>query len=141
VPVPQPFWLDGDGSSLGMPGYVMARTTGTAPSPAAFVRGPLADASDADRDDMIGQVVKTLVSIHSTDLTARGLSDFVMNAPGSTPMERCINWYWQTWEWVELFMLYSKMRCSLIWYKLWKALRLWFMEDLLQTSHTAVTLW
>lgn len=102
VPVPQPLWLDSDGRWLGVPGYVMARTTGSAPSPAAFVRGPLAEASDADREDMIGQVMRAMVGIHTTDVAARGLSGFVMDAPGTTPVERCINWYWQTWDWIAL---------------------------------------
>ncbi|MBB3600592.1 aminoglycoside phosphotransferase (APT) family kinase protein [Mycolicibacterium sp. BK556] len=102
IPVPQPLWLDTDGRWLGVPGYVMSRTEGIAPSPAAFVRGPLADASEADREEMIGQIMRTLVRIHRTDVAASGLSDFVMNAPGSTPLERCINWYWRTWDWIAL---------------------------------------
>ncbi|HEX9831495.1 MAG TPA: phosphotransferase family protein [Mycobacterium sp.] len=102
VPIPQPFWLDADGTWLGVPGYVMARTKGVAPSPAAFVRGPLADASANDRENMIGEVMRALVGIHTTDLATRGLSDFVMNAPGTTPLERCINWYWRTWDWIAL---------------------------------------
>lgn len=102
VPIPQPFWVDADGSWLGVPGYVMARAGGVAPSPAAFVRGPLADASATDREEMIGEVMRALVGIHTTDLAARGLSEFVMNAPGTTPLERCINWYWRTWDWIAL---------------------------------------
>jgi aminoglycoside phosphotransferase (APT) family kinase protein len=102
VPVPEPLWLDADGTSLGVPGYVMARTKGVAPSPAAFVRGPLAEASASDREEMIGQIMKTLVAIHRTDLTTGGLAGFVMNAPGTTALERCINWYWRTWDWIAL---------------------------------------
>lgn len=102
VPVPEPMWLDPDGRWLGVPGYTMARTHGIAPHTASFLRGPLAEASPADRDEMLVQVMKALVGIHTTDITASGLGNFVMNAPGSTPLERCINWYWQTWDWVHL---------------------------------------
>lgn len=100
APVPEPLWLDADGRWLGVPGYVMVAASGTAPHPSAFLKGPLAEASPEDRERMIGEVMKSLVSIHQTDLRARGLEDFVMKAPGTSPLERCINWYWTTWEWV-----------------------------------------
>lgn len=46
APVPQPFWLDPDGVWLGLPGYAMERVEGVAPSAAAYVSGPLAEASE-----------------------------------------------------------------------------------------------
>lgn len=102
VPVPEPLWLDPDGRWLGAAGYAMARTTGTAPHPSAFVRGPIAEASPTDREEMLDQVMRALVGIHRTDITASGRETLMMNAPGSGPLERCINWYWQTWDWVHL---------------------------------------
>ncbi|BBZ15422.1 phosphotransferase family protein [Mycobacterium branderi] len=100
VPVPEPVWLDSDGRWLGVPGYTMARAHGVAPHTASFLRGPLAEASPDDREEMLGQVMKALVGIHTTDIKAGGLENFVMNATGSAPLERCINWYWRTWDWV-----------------------------------------
>jgi aminoglycoside phosphotransferase (APT) family kinase protein len=102
VPVPEPLWVDPNGRWLGVPGYAMVRTRGIASHPAAFVRGPIADASPADREEMLGQIMRALVAIHQTDIKANGLDDFVMNAPGSAPLERCINWYWLTWDWIHL---------------------------------------
>lgn len=100
APVPEPLWLDADGRWLGVPGYVMVAAKGVAPHPSAFLKGPLAEASPEAREQMIGEVMKSLVAIHQTDLAATGLQDFVMNAPGESPMARLINWYWTTWEWV-----------------------------------------
>ncbi|TAM65754.1 phosphotransferase family protein [Mycobacterium sp.] len=102
VPVPEPLWLDPDGRFLGASGYVMSRVHGRGQHPAAFIQGPLAEASPADRDEMLAKVMAALVAIHNTDIKARGLEDFVMNAPGIAPLERLINWYWQTWDWVHL---------------------------------------
>ncbi|ORA07520.1 phosphotransferase family protein [Mycobacterium arosiense] len=102
VPVPEPVWLDPDGRWLGVPGYTMSRARGILPHTACFLRGPLVEVSPADREEMLGQVMKALVAIHTTDISASGLENFVMNAHGSAPLERCINWYWQTWEWVRL---------------------------------------
>lgn len=102
APVPEPLWLDADGRWLGVPGYVMVAASGTAPHPSAFLKGPLAEASSEDRERMIEQIMKSLVAIHRTDIQATGLQDFMMNAPGESPMARLINWYWTTWEWVRL---------------------------------------
>jgi aminoglycoside phosphotransferase (APT) family kinase protein len=100
VPAPEPLWLDPDGRWLGTPGYAMARAHGRGQHPAAFIQGPIAEASAADRAEMLNQVMAALVAIHNTDIEARGLQNFVMNAPGFAPLERCINWYWKTWDWV-----------------------------------------
>jgi aminoglycoside phosphotransferase (APT) family kinase protein len=102
VPVPEPVWLDPDGRWLGAPGYAMVRVRGRGQHPAAFIQGPIAEASPADREVMLRQIMEALVGIHQTDITARGLEDFTMNAPGDAPLARCINWYWQTWDWVHL---------------------------------------
>lgn len=102
APVPEPLWLDPDGRWLGVPGFVMTTARGVAPHPSAFLQGPLAEATPADRERMLGQIMRAQVAIHRTDLQAKGLADFAMNAPGATAMERAINWYWKTWEWVRL---------------------------------------
>lgn len=102
VPVPEALWLDPDGRWLGAAGYAMVRVRGIGQHPAAFIQGPIAEASPADRAEMLSQIMKALVGIHQTDIKACGLEDFTMNAPGDSPLERCINWYWQTWDWVHL---------------------------------------
>jgi aminoglycoside phosphotransferase (APT) family kinase protein len=108
VPVPEPLWLDENGDYLGITGYVMAAIKGTAPHPSAFTIGPLAEATPADRETMLDDVSTALIGIHGADYAARGLGDFVMNAAGETPLERAINWYWQTWEWINL-PIYSRL--------------------------------
>lgn len=99
IPAPEPLWLDEKGEWLGVPGFVMASLPGNAPFPDAFTRGPIASATPEQRRVMLDEIMQTQVRIHRTDLRAAGLQDFAMNAPGVTALERCINWYWRTWEW------------------------------------------
>lgn len=100
VAVPEPLWLDGDGRYFGVSGFVMAHLPGIAPNPSAFTQGPLAEASAGDRQHMLNEIMLAMVKIHQTDVKAVGLENFVMSADGIAPLERCINWYWQTWEWI-----------------------------------------
>lgn len=102
VPVPDPLWLDAEGEHLGAPGFVMERTAGDAPSPAAFVKGPIAEASPADREAMLDQAARSLARVHNFDFAAAGLSDFAMDAPGDGGVERYVNWLWRTWEWIDV---------------------------------------
>lgn len=99
--VPDTLWLD-DGSNLGTPGFIMGLSSGNAPGPSAFAAGPLAEASAKEREKMLQDVMQNQVAIHQTDLKSAGLEDFSMNAEGNTPMECCINWYWQTWCWIKI---------------------------------------
>lgn len=101
VPVPEPLWIDEEGEHLGFTGFVMTPLPGEAPTSAAFAAGPLAEATPADRSAMLDEVAGALAAIHRIDLAATGLADFAMDAPGAHAMEKCINWYWQTWEWIE----------------------------------------
>lgn len=100
VPVPEPLWLDADGRYLGVPGFIMAYRPGRAPNPSAFASGPLAEADTDERSRMIDEVMSALVKIHSVDISALGLEDFALNAPGDSAVARCVNWYWKTWEWI-----------------------------------------
>ena len=102
VPVPDVLWLDATGEFLGVPGYVMHAVSGEAPNPSAFTKGPLARATPADRELMLDAIFDALVKVHRVDVVAHGLQDFVMNAPGDSPIRKCVNWYWKTWEWINL---------------------------------------
>lgn len=101
LPIPEPLWLDETGSHLGIPGFIMTPVEGVACNPSAFAQGPIAEASPADRETMLDSVMDALVRIHALDYRAAGLGDFEMPAIGKTAMEKCINWYWRTWEWME----------------------------------------
>lgn len=102
LPVPDALWLDADGAFLGVPGYIMLAASGEAPHTSAFAQGPLASANPGSRRLMLEDVMRNLVKIHQVNYQAIGLEDFTMNAPGVTPLERLINWYWLTWEWISL---------------------------------------
>lgn len=102
LPVPNTFWLDADGQYLGTPGYIMSQISGVAPNASAFAIGPLAEASPTQRKQMLKELMQAMVKLHQLDVHAIGLEDFVMDAAGNTPLQRCINWYWQTWEWIHL---------------------------------------
>lgn len=102
LPIPCPLFVDADGRQLGAAGYVMTTVSGVAPSPSAFVQGPLAEASEDERAAMLREVMDALVRIHSVELTEDERSELQMAAPGASAMEKCINWYWATWEWLAL---------------------------------------
>lgn len=102
LPVPNPLWLDEAGEHLGISGYIMTAHPGVAPNPSAFAVGPLAEASPQDREVMLDAVMDALVKVHGFDYRAAGLSDFAMKADGDTAMQKCVNWYWRTWEWIDL---------------------------------------
>ena len=102
APVPEPLWLDPDGRWLGVQGFVMTTATGVAPHPSAFLQGPIAEATPEGRESMLQQIMRAQVAIHRTDLEAKGLTDFAMNASGANPMQRAVNWYWKTWEFASL---------------------------------------
>ena len=94
--------LDAGGGHLGVPGFIMEMNPGEAPNPSAFAVGPMAEASAQDRALMVDQILGSLVTVHKLDYAARGLGDFAMDAAGTTPMEKCVNWYWDTWDWIQL---------------------------------------
>ena len=102
VPVPRPLWLDGTGDYIGMPGFIMVRHPGEAPSPSAFAYGPIARADPEARERMLDAVTSALVEMHGLDYVAAGLGDFEMPASGVGAMEKYVNWYWRTWEWHDL---------------------------------------
>ncbi|WP_285021528.1 phosphotransferase family protein [Novosphingobium sp. fls2-241-R2A-195] len=102
LPVPDGLWLDAGGGHLGVPGFIMEMNPGEAPNPSAFAVGPMAEASAQDRALMVDQILGSLVTVHKLDYAARGLGDFAMDAAGTTPMEKCVNWYWDTWDWIQL---------------------------------------
>ena len=101
LPVPEPLWLDATGEYLGVQAYVMVAISGDVPHPSAFTKGPIADANPADRRLMLDGVLRALAELHRTDYSARGLGDFVMNASGELPIQKCVNWWWQSWEWFQ----------------------------------------
>ncbi len=101
VPVPEPLWLDADGRELGVQGFVMAQKPGAAPHSAAFASGPLVALTSAERALALDDVLRAQADIHNTNLAAAGLEDFMMPAEGQTALARCINWYWQTWDWIQ----------------------------------------
>jgi aminoglycoside phosphotransferase (APT) family kinase protein len=101
LPVPDPLWLDETGEHLGVPGYIMMPVEGEAPNPSAFAQGPIAAASPAEREVMLDSVLGALATMHTLDIKAAGLADFAMPADGETAMKKCVNWYWQTWEWMQ----------------------------------------
>lgn len=100
LPVPDSFWVDPDGRILGVPGFVMERIDGEVAHAAPFSSGLVAEASQADRLATIGSIHEVLGRIHSVDWQALDLQRDVCRAEGRTYLERYINWYWKTVEWV-----------------------------------------
>lgn len=101
VPAPRPRWLDADGTSLGLPGFIMDHVDGEVADGSAYTGGLFADVSPEQREAMHEDVLRKQGLIHDVDWQALGLADHVKTAPGRTPIERYLNWFWRTAEWIE----------------------------------------
>ena len=99
VPVPDQICEDIDGEFLKVPGYIMARTAGEAAPGAWFAEGVIADATPADRRNMIRSFIETLAQIHKVDWRAKGLSFLLRRANGPNLIGREVNWYWDGLTW------------------------------------------
>ena len=92
LPVPEPLYLDADGTFLGCSGYVMRQTGGEAGSAKAWCDGALATASPDDRDQMLADAIRQLVAIHALDKDDPKLAFLYEVASGEDSIEREINW-------------------------------------------------
>lgn len=99
VPVPEQLWLDAQGEYLVRPGYVMEQRTGISPAMAWITDGIIAEASPADRGRMSTNYVHMLATIHAVDWQKAGLAWLENRAEGSRPIEREVNWYWDSLAW------------------------------------------
>lgn len=95
LPVPKVLWLDADGSAVGAPAYVMMRVAGDAPSAAMYSGGPLANATDAARKEMMLKAA----GFHGALRKAAIGKDLVPHLAGSDPTETAIehevNWWFR----------------------------------------------
>lgn len=94
VPVPAQCWEDVKGRQLTVPGYVMERVQGEAAPAAWFSEGLIADASPANRRELVFSFVHTLARIHAVDWRKGGLSFLLQRAEGPGLVGREVNWYW-----------------------------------------------
>lgn len=99
VPVPPQMWLDAEGAYLVSPGYVMEQCNGASSAMAWMTDGIIADATPAERREMSLEYVRKLAAIHAVDWRAAGLEWLENRAAGSKPIEREVNWYWDSLVW------------------------------------------
>eukprot|EP00903_Cladosiphon_okamuranus_P003214 g3212.t1 len=92
LPVPEPLYLDEDGTLLGRAGFVMKVVEGAPGSSKAWVEGALADASDTDREAMLKDAIDQMVAMHAIDVSKPELAFLLEIAEGENSIEREINW-------------------------------------------------
>jgi len=101
VPVPAQIWLDEDGEYLKKAGYVMEQVRGTSTPMNWKASGLLVDSPPDVRRKMSLGWVHGIATLHDVDWKAQGLEWLQSRGPGSRPMEREINWYWESLVWAE----------------------------------------
>lgn len=115
VPVAPQFWLDADGTHLKTPGYVMGRVRGVSPPMGWRLSGLLAEASPGDRRAMMLDQLRVLAKIHAVDWRGLGLDWLERRAEGRLPIEREINWYWDSLQWAGHAEYVSKLEPIRAW--------------------------
>ena len=101
VPVPPQIWLDPDGNLLGRPGYVMGMVEGASAPMTWMTSGIIADAEPAARREMQLGYLEALARVHALDWRALGLEWLEKRAAGARPIEREVNWYWDSLEYAD----------------------------------------
>jgi aminoglycoside phosphotransferase (APT) family kinase protein len=92
IPAPHVLWLDADGEIAGRPGLFMKRVDAPAPSGQPFAEGPLADASAAQRRDMILASIRIFAQLHRLDIKTLPLAFLEKRGQGDHFIERALNW-------------------------------------------------
>lgn len=99
--VPNGRWLDATGEQIGQPGFVMDLVKGEVADGSPFTGGLIAEAGDAERARLIEQILVALNGVHRTDWRGLDLGNTVRDGGGRTPLERYLNWFWKTAEWIQ----------------------------------------
>lgn len=92
VPAPEALWLDADGRTLGMPGFVMARIDGDAPPAQIFASGPLAAVSATVRKDMLLQAARFHGELRDKAIGPAHVPHLMGRGSGDTAIERETAW-------------------------------------------------
>ncbi|MGN7931827.1 MULTISPECIES: phosphotransferase family protein [Sphingopyxis] len=93
LPVPEPLWLDADGSAVGYPSFVMARIEGTPPASAMYSKGPLADVSPEARKAMMLEAAGFHGRLRREAIGREELPHLLARGSGETDIERELNWF------------------------------------------------
>lgn len=100
--VPKPICYEANRENLPQPGFVMERIDGEVSDANAYASGFFHDATTEQQSIIIDEIMQVLGEVHTVDWQRLGLDAHCMKAPGNTPIERHLNWYWKTIEWAKL---------------------------------------
>ncbi|HEY3653416.1 MAG TPA: phosphotransferase family protein [Steroidobacteraceae bacterium] len=100
IPVPAQYWDDLEGCYLKVSGYVMERIDGKTPPQAWMKEGVLAEASPAERRQMILSFIRKLAALHKVDWRAKSLGFLQNRGQGDKVIDREVNWYWDALRWL-----------------------------------------
>lgn len=93
LPVPEPLWLDADGSVLGCAGYVMERVDGRSPDAGMFVSGLLVEASAEERKSMMLAAAGFHGRLRRLALGPADVPHLVDRGVGDTAVQKELNWW------------------------------------------------
>ena len=92
LPVPDAFWLDETGESLGAPGFFMERIDGQMPSAAMYSAGVLADASPQERQRLMLEAARFHGRLCRPGLGEGEVPHPIERGHGETPLVRALDW-------------------------------------------------
>lgn len=91
-PCPEALWLDAAGEICGAPGLFMAFIDAPAPAGQPFAEGPLAEAGEADRREMILAAVRSLARLHRLSPAIPELAFLAARGQGAHFIDRELDW-------------------------------------------------
>ena len=95
LPAPRALWLDADGSAVGQPAYVMMRVAGETPSAAMYSGGPLANATEAARKEMMLKAAGFHGALRKAAIGKDHVPHLVGDDPAETAIEHELNWWFR----------------------------------------------
>lgn len=93
LPVPEPLWLDAEGSATGFSSFVMARIDGTPPAAAMYSKGPLAQVGPQQRKRMMLEAAGFHGRLRREAIGPDDVTHLLARGSGATDIERELNWY------------------------------------------------
>jgi len=93
LPVPRPYWLDETGEHLGIPGYILARVEGEAPSAGIFDKGLFAGAEPESRRAMLLAAARFHGALRRRAIRDNSVSHLKGRGTGQSPIQRELNWW------------------------------------------------
>lgn len=98
LPAPRAYWPDLEGDILGLSGFIMDRVEASSVPSSMYTSGPIADASPADRKEMLLQVAGLQGGLRKAEIGPGKVPHLLKKGSGATDIERELNWWFREGE-------------------------------------------